>query len=335
MSARIEWVLKRFAKKLTIVGMAVTLLSIPAMADSAEQPWKKGIDANKAPKTTQSGGWLRSFLPAKSPGAKPASAPIKTTTSVVGGPTPITAKKKTKKISKRKTRKRRKAKTVAAISGSTSVKKITNNEAAWWETVGNPAVFAFRDCSAKYATEQVAAGAKIPASGLITRAMKTTCQLEFAKMAGVLIGGLGEKRSNTMLAELAKTTFLPTVKAAMVSEKDQQIVVKTARVEKLSEEKNLENAKAAMFRCFSEKSDRLSAAKSTSAHTIADSVLIGCQNHSDAFFDLLFAHSKAGVLVKQQQKNIALNETYRMAIIRRVLATRKTTEIKTATGVAQ
>lgn len=158
-------------------------------------------------------------------------------------------------------------------------------------------------------------------------------------MAGVMIAGLGENKSNTMLAELAKTTFLPTVKTAMDAEQQKQLAIQTARqtasADKEAQKKKFQTAKAAMFKCFAEKSDRLSAAKNTRANTIADSVLIGCQNHADAFFDRLFENSRASAEVKNQQKAIALNETYRMAIIKRVLATRKSARITPATGTSQ
>ncbi len=294
-----------------ILGTAVALMSLPAVADSFERPWKNP-DAVQAPKPQ---GLLNSFLPGKTPTAKTARPVVRKTKSAV---------KKTSKVKVRKTRKR---KALAAAHERT----INSKEAIWWQSVGNPVVYAFRDCSAKYASGQVASGATTSPAGLITASMKTACQVEFAKMAGVLIGGLGEKKSNAMLIELAKTTFLPTVEAAISVEKEKQRSKQMATAERETAEKSLETAKAAMFSCFSQKTDRLSAAKSTLANTIADSVLIGCQNKSDAFFDLLFANSKASPQVKQQQKNIALNETYRVAIIRRVLATRKNIQIKTAT----
>ncbi len=146
-------------------------------------------------------------------------------------------------------------------------------------------------------------------------------------MAGVLIGGLGEKKSNAMLIELAKTTFLPTVTAVLQPKNN----IKLAEAAQDADEEKLDTAKTVMFRCFSERADRLSVAKNTQANTIADAVLTGCHKQSDVFFDLLFAHSKASPQVKLQQKNIALNETYKIAIIRRVLATRKAPQVKTAT----
>ena len=85
-----------------------------------------------------------------------------------------------------------------------------------------------------------------------------------------------------------------------------------------------------MFKCFVAKTDRLSVARSTRAETIADSVIIGCQNTADAFFDLLLANSKASPAVKLREKNIALNEIYRQAIIKRVLVTRGKAKIQTA-----
>ena len=323
--------MKYFAKKTAVyvmtVATALVLLFVPAMAESVEKPWAKD---NVDPSATRSKptGFLNSILPSKTKTRKP--API---TAVGPGSTGATALSKNKRPVKVRKKKRVKQLTVQPA------KKTSNKEAHWWENVGNPAVFSFRDCSSRYAIQQVAKDRDVPAVNLITTAMKTSCQTEFKKMAATMIGFLGEKKSNAMLAELAKTTFLPTVKAAVIDEKQKQIARKasaqTARTQKHTSEKNLQTAKTAMFQCFAEKSDRLSAAKSTQANTIADSVLIGCQNRADAFFDLLLENSKASSEVKNQQKSIALNETYRMAIIKRILATRKNAAVSTAAGETQ
>ena len=309
------------------LATALILLLVPVMAESPERSWTKKI---VKPSNNPSGpaDFLNSFLPARPPLAKP--VPITPVDPATAEATELSKKKKPAKIRKRKRVKK---------PSTQPAKKTSTKEASWWENVGNPAVFSFRDCSSRYATQQVANDGEVTAVDLITTAMKTTCQTEFKKMASAMIGFLGEKKSNAMLAELAKTTFLPAVKAAVIDEKQKQIARKasaqTASTQKHTSEKNLQTAKTAMFQCFAEKSDLLSAAKSTQPNTIADSVLIGCQNRADAFFDLLFENSKASSEVKSQQKSIALNETYRVAIIKRVLATRKNAAVSTATGETQ
>ena len=319
-------IVKGIATAGTICCFVIAGFSLPASAESIEREWKYRNNAQ----TTTSTGFFSSFLPAKSTTAKqPAPAAIKTTKQL--GPKAKIKRVKAKKPVKRKAK--TKTKVIVKAPGITAKKKAQSKQAAWWKNIGNPAVFAFRDCSARFASVQTAHGVRATPAQFITRAMKASCQVHFAKMAGVLIGGLGEEKSNAMLGELAKTTFLPTVKAAIDVETNKRTVAAQKSDRKTSSRQALQTAKAAMFHCFSQKTDLLSAAKSTGANTIADSVIIGCQNKSDAFFDLLLANSKATAQVKQEQKYIALNETYRVAIIRRVLASRKPTQIKTATGI--
>ncbi len=333
-----EWVLKKFAKiavkKASVasisLGLAVVLIPTIVMAEAIERPWKKPAASKKQPST----GFFNFFSPKKKPPAVHPGTPVPGTINIVPAnpkKPPVKVRKAKAKVKVRKkkpspakalTQKPLKSKPVPVKTVETS----PNKEAVWWETVGNPAVFAFRDCSVGYAKLQANKGNTATAVQVITAAMKSSCQVEFAKMAGVLVGGLGEKKSNAMLAELAKTTFLPSVKIALAVEKKTQI----AKVVRVTQEQKLETAKANMFRCFSERTDRLTVAKNTLANTIADAVLAGCKSKSDAFFDLLLANSKASPQVKQQQKNIALDETYKIAIIRRVMATRKPSQVKTA-----
>jgi len=323
--------LKHFTKTVsrvsTVSGVAMVIVaalsfsSASALADAAERPWKDPTAAKPARPTS----FLNSFLPGKSTKNKP-SAPI------VGGAN-ITQPKQPGKARKAVVRKKQPKPVRAARR---TVKKPTRKtavnapvkQADWWENVGNPAVFAFRDCSVGYARLQAVNGSTLSAADVITAAMRSSCQTEFAKMAGVLIGGLGEKQSNAILIELAKTTFLPTVQAALQTERNRSAATKGA---KFSYDEKLQASKAAMFQCFSERTDRLAIARKTQPVTIADAVLASCQKQSDLFFDYLFANSKASQEVKLQQKTIALGETYKIAIIRRVLASRKTPQVKTAT----
>ncbi len=307
------WVLKHNAKIAILAGVATVLVTSPVLAESVERPLK----TRDGPKISSFSDFVSSFGPKKPETVAPA-APVAKHPKIADTPKPAKVKKQRKP---RKAVVRKKKPSVAVAT-----KKRPAQKADWWETVGNPAVFAFRDCSVKFAKSQVDVAETTTPANVITSAMKTSCQVEFAKMAGVLIGGLGEKRSNAMLTELARTTFLPPVKIALQEQRIKQITI-AARTTSTA---NLEAAKADMFQCFSERTDRLTIAKNTQANTIADAVLAGCRAKSDAFFDLLFAGSKASPQVKQQQKNIALNETYKIAIVRRVLATRKPSQVKTA-----
>jgi hypothetical protein len=298
--------------KILVAIAAVTMLAGPAMAESVERPWKD--PAAKTPAKPKN--LIDSILPGKAVPAKPV------------------VRKQQKASPARQVKKRRTAPAVKKAAKAEKRKK-ANKEAVWWETIGNPVVFAFRDCSTRFAAQQINAGKQAPAADLITRAMKSSCQVEFAKMAGVLIGGLGEEKSNAMLRELAVTTFLPPVQGVLASaQQKKQIQVERAQV-KTSHANQVAAAKSEMFKCFVERTDRLSVAQSTSANTIAGAVIAGCKPQTDLFFDLLLANSKARPQVKMQQKNIALNETYRQAIVKRVLATRGKAQIKTATGTGQ
>lgn len=317
--------MKSITKKIALaavgIGIATALQSLPTLAEGFERPWK----SPESTKNTYSKGLLNSLLPSKTKPVRPA-APVSGTINITQ-PKLTDRKLVIKKTKPKKKRSKRSVPVVPlAVAQKRSNRKKAKKEANWWETIGNPAVYAFRDCSVEFARLQVEKGVTAPPATVITSAMKSTCQVEFAKMAGVMMGGLGEKKSNAMLIELAKTTFLPSVKTAMAEENS----VQQAKARQVSKVQSLGTAKAEMFRCFSDRTDRLSVAKNTQANTIADAVLIGCQKQSDVFFELLFANSKASPQVKLQQKNIALNETYKIAIIRRVLVSRKPSQIKTA-----
>jgi len=338
--------LKRVAFSSVFSFLIVSLLSVNAFAETIERPWKGSKGSTSAHSKTIFGKkieteptqeppriFIRKFNTTTAP-KRPAAQPVaagkaKNTRKKIIAAKPIEIlppKVRTSRV-KRASRK-------------------TRGNALWWKKTGNPAVFAFRDCAANYATSQVKSGKRDSAANIITASMKSSCQLEFAKMAGVLIGGLGEEKSNVILKELAQTTFLPTVQQAMAKLENGQPVQaavpagQAPQVLQPSTSQTLAQNRAAliavakkqMFSCFIERTDRLSAARSTKANTIASAVIAGCERQSDAFFDNLFVNSKASPQVIRQQKNIALNDVYRRAIVKRVLVTRGKAKLQTATG---
>ncbi len=345
--------MKRVAFSSVFSFLLVSLLSVNAFAEAIERPWKGAKGSTSAHGKTIFGKkieteptqeppriFIRKFNTTTAP-KRSASQPV------AAGKTKNPSKKiiaaKPLEILPPKVRKPRVKRASHKIRG----------KALWWKKTGNPAVFAFRDCAANYATSQVKSGKRDSAANFITASMKSSCQLKFAKMAGVLIGGLGEEKSNVILKELAQTTFLPTVQQAMAKlENGQPVqvagpagqspkVLQTPTSQALASQTLAQNRKALiavakkqMFSCFIERTDRLSAARSTKANTIASAVIAGCERQSDAFFDNLFVNSKASPEVIRQQKNIALNDVYRRAIVKRILVTRGKAKLQTATGTS-
>lgn len=299
----------------TIATMALLGLGSLAHAESIERPWR----GDKKPAKTTKTGVLNSFLPAAAIKEQPKSRVQKkvrgkvTKKRPVAGKVPERLKPSPEAIKARK-------------------KKI--KEAKWWTDVANPVVFAFRDCSATYARAELAAGRKRKAADFITLSMRSRCKSQFAKMAGVLIGGLGEKRSNVMLKELAHTTFLPTVRQAIADHEQARQLAHSAIAAKQSQKRNAEQeltrAKATMFACFKTRADNLAVANGIDAGTVADAVIAGCRSEADRFFGFLFAKSRAGLDVKNAQKNLALKEIYRGAIIKRISIMRVRQKVKTA-----
>ena len=342
-------------KRLFTSSIVLSLLAITANAETIERPWKanKGSTSThgrtifgkqivKDPNQPEPAPVRRTFNTPKSnnPSAPKAATPIAKTVKSDAAVNKGTGKAKRKTTRKSNGLKRPIKRTVKRRSRSTK-------ETKWWAKTGNPVVFAFRDCSEKFALTQVRLGKIDSASNLITASMKSDCQIEFTKMAGVLIGGLGQGKSNAILKELAQTTFLPTVRQAIATvEKEKSQVAqakaaaaaRTAGLAKASSSRAVQTSastttsKAAMFKCFVERTDHLSAARSTQANTIASAVLAGCSPQADVFFAHLFANSKASQAVKKQQQAIALDEVYRQAIIKRVLVTRGRAKVQTATG---
>jgi len=314
-----------------------------AFAETIERPWKDTKGSTSAHSKTIFGKPI-----VREPTQEPARIYIRkfNTTTAPKPPAPVQAAPKiTLDAAPIKRRKKAvSAKPVDILPAKVKTTRVkrkarrTRGNAQWWERTGNPAVFAFRDCAANYASQQVKQGIKDTPANVITASMKSSCQLEFAKMAGVLIGGLGEEKSNEVLKELAQTTFLPTVRQALKTAQSAQPVLAaqrppaTSSTQAQNRKALIAIAKKQMFNCFIERSDRLSAARSTKANTIASAVIAGCKPQSDMFFDNLFAASKANPQVIEQQKNIALDEVYRQAIIKRVLVTRGKAKLQTATG---
>ena len=326
-------------KRLLFSAVALSFLTINAAGEAIERPWKDKKGSTSAHNRTIFGKkiitepaqekpriYIRKFNTTTAPKPVTSTARGKTAKKVVGSqPVEIIPAKVRTRKAKRPSQTLRRSKLASKRKGN----------GQWWEKTGNPAVFAFRDCSASFAAAQTKQGKQDTPANYITSSMKTACQLEFAKMAGVLIGGLGEEKSNEILKELAQSTFLPSVKLAVKQSLPQpaQVAVQPSIATPLQNKKALITlTKKQMFDCFIERTDRLSAAKSTQANTIASAVIAGCQRQSDMFFDNLFANSKANPQVIAQQKSIALNEVYRQAIVKRVLVTRGKAKLQTATG---
>ncbi len=193
----------------------------------------------------------------------------------------------------------------------------------WWKTTGNPAVFAFRDCTADFASRQYSQGSSLSYGDVITRAMNSQCQPQFANMAKVLVKGLGQGKSDKIIRELAKSTFLPAVK---------KVAVRLASSNKATGKPSLtiEQTKTAMLSCFIENADRMSASKIADSEYIANQTLGNCRQFSDRFFAELFARYPGNQQLQQARKDQALNLAYKTAIIKRVDIIRKGETARTA-----
>ena len=328
-------------KRLFTIALCAGLAAGAAHGEGIDKPWNDG--GRKTPAAISSQGFVRSFLPAKKQPASPSTAPKaprsnfkqpELAVSASPSTTPVDRKARAGKKARTARKARRKAPVrivppAARPVARTAVRKQNNlSNGKWWEKTGNPAVFAFRDCAVKYAEANTRLSPPSQPSQLIAASIRSDCKAEFSTMAGVLLGGLGEAQANRIIRELATTTFLPAVKK-VVTVAQFRLNARRAIVHR---DQQLASAKAQMFACFTTKADRLSVARTTSARVIAEAVIAGCRPQADAFFNLLFANVRERPAELQRKKNAALNETYREAIIRRVLLRRTPSKIKTATG---
>ena len=319
-------------KYLTVVSVGAGLLAVcaPAYADLAEE--HLGNRTKPVLNNPANQGLINSLKPAKA--GKKAAAQAGNLAKRGNAAAAKKSKAKARRNPARQVRKKGPISItpVQAKKTQRNTRQVKRNRprgktAKWWDKTGNPAVFKFRDCAVNYAMANTRLEPPSSAADLISAAMKADCQRDFSVMAGVLIGGLGEQEANRVMRELAATTILPAVQKA-VTFSTFRLQAKRVSVNRKSQ---LKQAKRDMFRCFTVKADRLSIARNISPDTIADAVIAGCRQTADKFFDILFANNRDNAVTLAAKKETALNETYRQAIVKRVVVMRRSpSKIKTA-----
>ena len=234
-------------------------------------------------------------------------------------------------------------------------KKATQiSEAKWWETEGNPKVFAFRDCISGYARGQAQEVPELNLQSVVAKAIKTECEPSFSMMSQVIAARFGQKKSRTMAKELTGSTFVPAVREAVLKVREEQRIAATTVVEtqpaaaravsptastagkqvaelapaqaapaaSVSGEVELELAKEEMFSCYRDVTDREGPRADIEVEAAVDQVLLDCSDNTRAFFKRLFALYPHSPEEQSERMRVAIATNYRPAIQKRVLALR-------------
>src|SRR5262245_21058741 len=77
----------------------------------------------------------------------------------------------------------------------------------------DPALLAFRNCSASYSAREVGKDADDTQADLLIRATEGECRARFDEMAEMLSKRFGENQVELVMQQLIKTTLLPAAKA--------------------------------------------------------------------------------------------------------------------------
>ncbi len=303
-----------------------------------------GINEIPARQTVRSvgGRTINIAQPTVEGGAQPAQTQQVQQPAVRSGPRQLQAAQPSVKPAKRKrrtsTRKRRKKKTVRV------------SEAKWWRDTGNPKVFAFRDCISAYARTRAQKIPKLNLRSVVSRAIKTDCKRSFSRMSKVLAARFGGKKSRRMAKELTGSTFVPAVREAVLTVREEQKLAAAAAnppapaavepvpqaaeqttaslgpvpapPQPISVEAELELAKEEMFSCYRDATDRTAPQSNQPVDVIVDNVLLECSGNTRAFFKRLFAVYPHSPSAQAERMRSAISNNYRPAIEKRVAAIR-------------
>ena len=253
------------------------------------------------------------------------------------------AAKKPVKRKKKATRKRKK-------------KTTRLSEPRWWRKVGNPKVFAFRDCISSYARKEALKIPKLNLQSVVSRSIKRDCDKSFTAMSRALDKRFGSKKSRKVAKELTKSTFVPAVRKSVLAVREEQKLAAAAKAKQpsstpaaapasqqalaalrdpapakpapapaptpISMEAQLELAKEEMFSCYRDAADRVAPQSNQTVDAAVDDVLLECSGNTRAFFKRLFAMYPHSPTAQAERMRAAISNNYRPAIAKRVTAIR-------------
>lgn len=234
-------------------------------------------------------------------------------------------------------------------------KKISRlSEPKWWRKIGNPKVFAFRDCISAYARNQALKTPKLNLRSVVSRSIKRECDKSFTSMSRVLAKRFGGKKSRKIGKELTKSTFVPAVREAVLTVRKEQKLAAAAKSTQppapssvaqaskqafaappepvqakpapaptpISMEAELELAKEEMFSCYRDAADLIAPQSNQSVEATVDDILLECSGNTRAFFKRLFAIYPHSPTAQAERMRTAISNNYRPAIAKRVTAIR-------------
>ena len=300
-----------------------------------------GINEIPARQTVRSvgGRTINIAQPTVEGGVQPAVVPQQVQQpSAQSGPRQLQAAQPALKPVKRKKRtsSRKRKKRISRVS-----------EAKWWRKTGNPKVFAFRDCISAYARTRAQKIPKLNLRSVVARSIKTECSKSFAAMSKVLAARFGGKKSRKMAKELTGSTFVPAVREAVLTVREEQKLAAAAPLQPaatsvgqaaerttaalapvqaqpdpISVEAELELAKEEMFSCYRDAADRTAPQSNQPVDVVVDNVLLECSGNTRAFFERLFAVYPHSPSAQAERMRAAISDNYRPAIEKRVAAIR-------------
>ena len=234
-------------------------------------------------------------------------------------------------------------------------KKTTRlSEPKWWRKVGNPKVFAFRDCISTYARKEALKIPKLNLQSVVSRSIKRDCDKSFTAMSRALDKRFGSKKSRKVAKELTKSTFVPAVRKSVLAVREEQKLAAAAKTQQpspaaaaapasqqalaalrdpapakpapaptpISMEAELELAKEEMFSCYRDAADRIAPQSNQAIDAAVDNVLLECSGNTRAFFKRLFAMYPHSPTAQAERMRAAISNNYRPAIAKRVTAIR-------------
>jgi S1-C subfamily serine protease len=180
---------------------------------------------------------------------------------------------------------------------------------AWWKAVGDPAIYAFRDCAvARVTTVPDATSPGYKAGDDIFRA----CSKEFDYLYGVLFSGYGDHgKVKAAFDKISENIVLPAlddaIKRRHAAEADQQTIRDGKSKAALNQ----------LFDCGVESSRRLASATSENAETVATAVLSRCSPFLTDYIDL-----EATTYAQRQELEQYVVEKFRPFVIQHIVEAR-------------
>ena len=238
------------------------------------------------------------------------------------------------------------------------------SEADWWNETGNPRVFAFRDCLSGYARAQAQQHPKLNLKSVLAQAIKGECKGSFADVSDALAARFGKKRSRSMAEELTGSTFVPALRSAVLSVREEQKIANSgqqrqaaaapqpspvpqpqpanaapqanssdgATPQPVGPQLDVAIAKEEMFTCYRARTDAIGPQPEKEIDAVVDQVLLECSDHTRAFFKRLFDVYPHPEAQKAEKMRSAIAQHYRPAIADRVKGLRTSSVVNTSSG---